>query len=155
MMSSSLSRSLMMICSFESGVPGSETSKTCRAEGSGGHDWESLVYDVMEEGHFISTHHPLTCLSPSFLLATQAVFFLRTFPSWPQCAPNPASSPFCYLFIMNRESSSSVWRLDAHLSSCMRIRMASQPRTTTLCSVLSTLLTESTSNLKYLLLYMT
>lgn len=79
----------------------------------------------------------------------QVVFFLRTSPSWPQCAPSPASSPSCCPFTTSREYNSWVWKWDAHLSSSMRIRLASQPRRTILCSVLSTLLTESTSNVMH------
>lgn len=116
--------------------------------------WLRKLYGLKRSFEFNTSPTHLS-LSPPLLLSTQVMFSLRTFPSWPQCAPSPASSPFCCLFIMNRESSSSVWSSDAHLSSCMRIRMASRPRTTTLCSVLSTLLTESTSYLKYPLLYMT
>lgn len=84
-------------------------------------------------------------------LSVQEVFFLRTSPSWPQCAPSPASSLSCCPFTMGRESSSWVLRWDAHLSSCMRIRLVNQPRRTTPCSALSTLLTESTSSLKHAL----
>ena len=84
-----------------------------------------------------------------FLFNVKVVFFLRTSPSWPHCAPSPASSPFYCPFTTSRGSSSLVLKWDAHLSSCMRIRLASQHRRTTLSSKLLTSLTESTSDIKH------
>lgn len=78
----------------------------------------------------------------------QGVFFLRTSPSWPQCAPNLVSNPSCCPFTMSREYSSWAWKWGAHRSSSMKIRLANQPRRTTPCSVLSTLLMESMSDLR-------
>lgn len=88
----------------------------------------------------------LLTFSPPF--SVQGVFFPRTSLSWPPCVPNPASSPSCCPSTMSREFSSWALKWAAHPSSCTRIRPANQHRRTTPCSVTSTSLTESMSNLK-------